>query len=207
MRPKAIIAAALVLFCSAIASAQRPTVKLKLDILGQGGSFCETRAAIVALHEMGTEALPALIARINDQSKSVTPTMLQNPLSSQIAPEQLHEGYQGVLYAYVVELILGRTHLSKNYSHCGFLLGNDEEYLCKYGVIRKRDGAIQPGDAPAQTRPDLKETKPVDASDLEQIRSTYLAWWALNANRPLEQLRADWQAGTRPLGGSKYQWL
>lgn len=207
MRSKTVITAALVLFCSAIASAQRPTVKLQLDILGQGGSFCETRAAIVALHEMGTEALPALIARINNQSKSVTPTMLQNPSSSQIAPEQLHGGYQGLLYAYVVELILGRTHLSRNYSHCGFLLGDEEEYLCKYGVIRKRDGVIQSGDASAYARPGLKETKPIDASDLDQIPSTYLVWWVLNANRPLDQLRAEWQAWKRPLGGSKYQWL
>ena len=203
MRSKTIIAAVLVLCFSAIASAQRPTVKLQLDMLGQGGSLCETRAAIVTLHELGAEALPALIARINNQSKSVTTLMLPNPSSSQIAPEQLHEGYQGLLYAYVVELILGRTHLSKNYSHCDFLLGNEEEYFCKYGVIRKRDSA---GDAPAHTWPDLTETKPVDASDLEQIRSTYLAWWALNANRPLEQLRTDWQAGKRPLRGSKYQW-
>ena len=97
-----------------------------------------------------------------------------------------------MLYAYVVELILGKRTLSKNVlstsegSRCDYLLGLDD-YIYGHGLVFSGDNVIK-------------------ATDLPRIKQIYLNWWNKNENKSLAKLRQDWKASQRPLTGTPYGW-
>ena len=168
--------------------ARKIALQIQMDSL-KNGKDCERRSAVRALHRFGKQAIPGLLERITDsQLAKSSALLLQNPLLSSVLPKSQHDEFAGVLYAYTIELILGREVLSTEAGRCEFLLGQDD-YLYGHGVIRK-----DPNEALA----------PIDLSRIQQI---YSAWWDANRNKTLAQLRADWKRSARPLSGSKYRWF
>jgi hypothetical protein len=162
-------------------NAQRYMASLK------SGTICERRAAIVALHRLGKSAIPALIDHIDDGGVAASSTlMLANPLLSYVPPGSLRDEFSGVIYAYVIELILARDTLRDD-KDCTFLLNNGD-YAYPHGLIMKGNNIIS-------------------ATELAQVKQAYLGWWVKNRNENLASLRLEWKKSVRPLTGSGYSWV
>lgn len=169
----------------------RPTevaLQVYLDSV-KDGKDCERRAAIFALHRIGKQAIPALVTRIADAQVAGSGTVdLQNPILSSVLPNFQRDQFAGVLYAYIIELILGRETLSAEAGKCDFLLAQDD-YLYGHGAIRKDPNS------------------PLEPADLSRIQQIYLKWWDANRNKTLTQLRSEWKQSIRPLSSSEYRWF
>jgi hypothetical protein len=162
---------------------QRYLAKLK------GGNVCERAAAIRNLHHMGKRVIPVLIQRIGDSEIANSSTlMLANPALSYAPPGSQCDEYSGLLYAYVVELILARESLHTASQDCNFLFKNLGDYAYPHGLIVKNEKVIQ-------------------ASDLPKIKQLYSLWWGKHNNESLLSLRRDWAKSIRPLSGSEYGWM
>jgi hypothetical protein len=152
------------------------------------GTLCERRSAIFALHQKGIDAIPVLVSRVGDaELAEESANLLANPVISYRPPESQNDYFAGVLYAYVVELILAKTTLSTDLARCEFLLGSDD-YAYSLGIIRK------------------KGNRPIAASDLPRIKQLYLDWWESHRNSTLPQLQQDWKHSLRPLRRSEFRW-
>jgi hypothetical protein len=173
-------------------SQQQPSVhyqKVEKYVLSlKAGAMCERRAAIAALHQMGKEAIPILIARIGDADVAKSSTlMLANPALSYVPPDSQRDAYSGVVYAYVIELILARESLNTGTGDCMFLL-DPRDYAYGHGLIMKGQNVIR-------------------ASELNHVKQLYSKWWETHRNEDLYALRSDWQRSMRPLTGSAYHWF
>src|ERR1700739_445605 len=77
------------------------------------GTLCERMSAIIELHDAGERAIPALIYHIGDTDLAPdSAELLASPILSSRPPESQNDYFAGVLYAYSVELILGRATVS-----------------------------------------------------------------------------------------------
>lgn len=98
----------------------------------------------------------------------------------------MRDEFSGVIYAYVVELILGRDTLQDD-KDCTFLLGTGD-YVYGHGLIMRGDNVIR-------------------ATELAQVKQLYSRWWEENRNKGLSALRLEWKKFARPLSDSKYHWM
>jgi len=159
---------------------------LDLDAVTRG-PLCERRKAVIAIHRTGKAAIPELIGRIKDRAKTGASELRQNPKSSMIPSDHREADYAGLFYAYLIELILGRSSLETEVPPCDFLLGLDD-YVFWSGIIRKEGDAM------------------ISADDLPRIQSVYSRWWKVNEGKTLSQMREEWQGNKRPLAGSQFRW-
>jgi len=156
-------------------------------VLMKNGTTCERRAAISALHQIGKKAIPVLIAHISDAETAKGSTlMLTNPLISNLPRGSMRDEYSGVIYAYVIELILARDALHTGSGDCMFLLDSGD-YAYGHGLIMKGQNLI-------------------GASDLERVKQLYSQWWKTHRNEDLVTLQRDWSNSLRPLDDSAYHW-
>ena len=158
-----------------------------LDLL-KNGTLCQKRAAVLALYEQGKKAIPALVDRIEDSEIAYQSTnVLASPVISSAPPDSQHDQFAGVLYAYVIELILARDNVSRDETgSCKFLLGLDD-YVYGHGLI-------------------LNGNELIKANDLSRIKQIYLRWWTGNRGKNLTEMRQEWQRLHRPLAGTEYRW-
>jgi hypothetical protein len=135
----------------------------------KSGTTCERWSAIFALHQKGEDAIPLLISRTDDSDPAKnSANLLANPVISYRPTDSQNDYFAGVLYAYVVELILGRATLSKDLARCEIHEGSDD-YAYSLGIIRK------------------KGNRPIEAADLPRIKQVYSNWWRRNGKRTLGQ--------------------
>jgi hypothetical protein len=174
-------------------SQSQPLVSANTSIDGEmellkKGSMCERMSAIIALHRTGKQVIPALISHISDSDLAPDSAgLLANPVISYRPPESQNNYFAGVLYAYVVELILGRTALITNPAQCEFPMGSDD-FAYSLGIIRKSGN------------------HPISAHDLPRIKQIYSKWWGTNGKKSLVQLQKNWKRSSRPLRGSEFSW-
>jgi hypothetical protein len=142
----------------------------------------------MALHRAGKQAIPALIGHIGDGEIAQSSVLLfENPILNYMPPDAQHDYIAGVLYAYTVELILGKDRLSVDQGSCDFLL-DPGDYVYHSGLIRKQDHRL------------------IEAIDLSRVQQIYSRWWEANRNKSLIQLRRDWKMSARPLKRSQFSW-
>jgi hypothetical protein len=154
----------------------------------KSGKTCERRAAIKALHHLGKDAIPTLIDHIGEVDIAESSAlMLANPLLSYAPPGSQRDEYSGVVYAYVIELILAKDALQSDSSNCDFLLDHSD-YAYGHGLI-------------------LKGKKVISATELAHVKQLYVQWWETHRNESLISLRHEWMKSVRPLTGSGYHWL
>ncbi len=147
----------------------------------------ERRDAILSLHHFGKDAIPFLIDNITN-SKDLY-VMLVNPRNSDVRLALEAKTYEGILAAYVIELILNREQikLDKN-DNPQFLLGNNpDNYVFWEGVIRKNKGLAT-------------------GADLPRIRRLYQKWWDMNKSETIEKLREKQKSGAHVLNRKPYYW-
>jgi hypothetical protein len=153
----------------------------------KSGTICARRKAIFALHHLGKSAIPLLIDHIDDrQVASKSTLMLANPILSYAPPGSQRDEFSGVIYAYVVELILARRSLHDDLD-CTFILSTGE-FAYPHGLI-------------------IRDSKVISATDLAQVKQVYSRWWEENRHKSLAALRLDWEKSVRPLTGSQYNWM
>jgi hypothetical protein len=161
-----------------------------LDLL-KSGTLCEKRSAVLSLHGQGKQAVRILLEHIDDTEIAPSSTLVfQNPVLSYVPPGSQHDQFAGMLYAYVIELILAKNTLSQDGGkNCDFhfLLGPND-YVYGHGLIFKGNEEL------------------IDATDLPRIKQIYLRWWDKNQDKSLAQMRQEWKASHRPLAGSQYKW-
>lgn len=143
----------------------------------------DQRVAIRSLHDIGRQAIPLLIGSL-DEDAPFDQIQLLDPKLSNIPPDSLERTRIGVLYAYVIELILGRSSL-REVDRDGFLL---PDCVYTYGLLKK-EGQI------------LRQ------EDMSALRQIYQQWWDRHSDTPLDELRQQWTEGDRPLSGSQFRWL
>jgi len=116
-------------------SAPKSDIQRYLETL-KNGTTCQRRAAIMALHHLGKSAIPLLIEHVDDHDVARSSTlMLANPILSYAPPGSQKDEFSGVIYAYVVELILARDALHDD-NDCTFLLSQGD-YAYGHGLIMK----------------------------------------------------------------------
>jgi len=153
----------------------------------KSGTVCQRRAAIIVLHHMGKSIIPVLIERIDDRDVAPSSTlMLANPILSYVPPGSQRDEFSGVIYAYVIELILARDALHDDLD-CTFLLTTGD-YAYSHGLITKDSNVIL-------------------ATDLARVKQVYSRWWEGNRGKELSTLRLEWKKSVRPLTGSEYNWM
>jgi hypothetical protein len=144
---------------------------------------------ISELHVQGKTAISMLVGEIDN--REIAPVTLYDPFSSQ--SHLSSPVYCGVVAAYLIELILGRsTLLIKALSNSpALLLGCcGESYVYHCGCIV-----------------DAGSEKPIAPDALSQIKAIYTAWWRVNENRGLDELRSDWMSRRHSaLFGTNYRW-
>ena len=154
----------------------------------KNGTFCERTAAIFALHQQGRRAIPALISRMDDAELAEdSGDLISNPIISTRPLGSQNDYFAGELYAYVLELILGRGTLSRDPEHCEFYLTPDD-YAYSIGTLQKRGNHA------------------ITATDLPLIKQIYSDWWAANRKKTLAELQQDWKQASRPLTRSQFIW-
>lgn len=152
------------------------------------GTSTDRLLKITSLHAKGKQAIPLILPEI--ENTEVAPIKLENPFLSYmpfISPTLC-----GVVAAYLIEMILGKTSLSIHefQDKTSFLIeGDPESYVYGLGYII-----------------DLGSGKPIGKGKLRKIAGLYKRWWETNAGKSLESMREDWRRGKRPLTGSGYEW-
>jgi hypothetical protein len=150
--------------------------------------FGERAARIRSLYSSAERTIPNLIEEISSSRRSSV--ILNDPKSSNIEGPPWR--YCGVVAAYVIEMLLARSDLSLTplpQPHGDFFLGiSSQDYVYTQGVIRKKNGEL------------------IERSDLGKIQALYRHWWQSRKSGTLDDLRKDWQSGSRPLAGSAYHW-
>ena len=143
--------------------------------------------AVIHIHNHGKNAIPILIEKIDTDKMAWI--AVKHPYNSNFLKEAM-TNYAGVLYAYVIELILGRENLVPNKYPITWILGDSmDNYVYWYGVINCKG-----------------KRKSFDLDDMKAIKRIYQEWWDKNKSRPIEELRTDWENGIKPLTGSDYKW-
>lgn len=140
------------------------------------------------IHSCGKEAIPLLIGEIDTNKKAAI--LVRHTYDSFILKEA-YTNYVGVLYAYVIELILGRDRLLPTiHTPIIWILGDNMDiYIYWHGIINYKD-----------------RRKSFDLYDMKVIKQIYQEWWDKNKDRSIEKLRMDWENGIKPLTGSDYKW-
>jgi hypothetical protein len=161
------------------------------------GTESERMSAIIQMHGQGKHAISLLLNELADDRRAEG-LLLVNPESSKIIGS-LDSSYCGLVSAYLIEVILGRSRLKKDAKHVEtqpegylFLGAEADNYPYWYGVVTTQDGT--------------PVGKPVGQSDLPNIAVQYRRWWAANKDQDLDQLRTAWAKGERPLSGSRFSW-
>src|SRR5262249_3976720 len=164
-----------------------------LDLLKRGAN-CERRSAVLGLYGQGKQAISTLVGHIHDAELAPSSNLLlANPQLSYAPTGSQHDQFAGVLYAYVIELILAKPTLSNEVvfsakeNTCKYLLGLDD-YVYGHGLIFYGDELIK-------------------ADDLPRVEQIYLQWWDRNGNKSLAKMRQEWKASRRPLTGTQYRWF
>lgn len=152
----------------------------------KNGNRAQQKAAIHNLHYLGKEAIPVLIDALDDKTSFDAINLLQ-PISSVIPPDSLKPSYRGILYAYVIEMILGKTSLKGEAKDATFLVDEDD---CVYrlGLLKSEGGTLEPG-------------------DLKALKQSYTGWWESHRQLSIGELRQQWMENKRPLSGTKFRWL
>jgi hypothetical protein len=155
----------------------------------------EIGAGVADLHRRGREAIPLLIAAIDDASLVRTGMTDPKIQSAQIYPWEIRGTEFGVLAAYVVELILARTSLRAPDVPSLWVDGDD--YLYDFGRIwtGKHPNGLQ-----------RAPHKLITGRGLKEVQVVYQRWWDRNKESSLEDLRAAWRRDHGPLNGSKFFW-
>lgn len=159
------------------------------------------RPAIVELHARGKESIPALIAVIDSSETTGAPFL--DPASSTIS-NALSEFRKGVAAAYVIEMILmtEELHFAGDQDWSGPLGLNRQHYLYtgQQGVI------IHSGGDSGWSGVGSSGDRGLTVEELKEVKAIYQKWWEENKKKSIEELRADWKEGRRPLSGSAYMW-
>ncbi|MDJ1473643.1 hypothetical protein [Xanthocytophaga flava] len=142
------------------------------------------------VHPKGKSAIPCLLDLIDTDRKSFVG--FQDPESSSVNSFSSNN-YSGINVAYLVELILAKDSIVVRKSST-WKTQVEPYRIYTYGVIVKN----------VNNSPLLR---PLEYSDMKTLKDIYLAWWKLNKNKSIEQLRRDWKAGKGPLATSKYKWI
>ncbi len=162
-------------------------LKRDVEMLGYESERRECEA-ILKIHQMGKQAIPELIAEISTLQKAKVPYDLRNPWDSHFEIDNEFESY-GFLYAYIVELILGKEKIEAiDWQGMSRFLGMPQNFVYWAGMIKDETG------------------KRARGKNLIEIQRIYKDWWLRNKYKSLKQLRAEWQKGIRPLSGSKFKW-
>ena len=143
------------------------------------------KKAIFSIHSIGKDSIPSLIDSIDDDTPFDV-LNIQDPVSSYIPPESLKTTFRGVLFAYTIELILGKTTLRGNKNDRTFLIDH-EDAVYTHALLR-RNGEV------------LKK------QDLTELKELYRLWWEKNKSLPLDELRREWAQNKRPLTASPFRW-
>lgn len=152
------------------------------------GSPNQRLGQIKSLHAQGKQAIAMLVAVIIQPG--VAPVTLGGSIySDERIPSTV---YCGAVAAYLVELILGEPFLPAKFD------GGDLSVMpsISAGAHSFHSGCIV----------EKHTGKPIGPDALTTIQMAYQAWWQHNAAKSLEDLRAEWQRGNRPLSESKYTW-
>jgi hypothetical protein len=161
------------------------------------GTLYEKRLAVLTLYRLGKQAIRALVEHLKDSDPVPSSTlMLHSPAISFVLPGADHDELEGVLYAYVIELIVANDNLATNERDDPHALLGVRDYVYGQGVIVK--GEYSPTD--------LSRITLANPSDLPEIQRIYSGWWRRNKNKPLAEMRREWKANRRPLTGSQYHW-
>lgn len=172
----------------------------RLIVVVDRGSNKERCQALGELYTFGKDAIPYLIAKIDEQR--VESFGLKNPNYNILVldEENIETKHIGVFYAYVIEFILLQNNMSK--AICG---ENGHEILPKghitfvspFGMINKtvKDGA------------DYKKFRNLTSKDMSAIKNRYNSWWVRNENYTLKSLREYYiHRRNYPLKDSIYYW-
>jgi hypothetical protein len=182
-----IIFAALQLYCSNNSNQENDYMSLIKDL--KSNDLKTVREAIYELHMLSTSAIPYLIEEIDDTSR--TYINLMDPFASTLS---LGTCNQGVLAAYMIELVFRREELikSENYSlDVLFPFINQPgitNYIFRSGVIVKRKGEY------------------LTYEDMQKIKAYFKFWWHENKDESIVKLRVEWRKDNHPLNDTEYQW-
>ncbi len=144
-----------------------------------------TQAAIFRIFNNGKRSIPLLIEVISE--KRYFRYRLNNPDNPTTSKINENIGY---VYAYLIELILGKEELELIVTDDDFL-GSKKNYVYWEGIV-----AFQ----------DPEETALIDEHTLFEIQYLYRRWWKNNNHKSLRQLRDEWKRGSRPLTHSRFCW-
>lgn len=139
--------------------------------------------AMYEVHKSGKQMIPQLISSIDLNEKEWIFNL--DPHDSNI-PAFPYD-YVGILYAYTIELIIGRDHIDEKELRVSRRYSQFSLYRC--GTVKRTDGEV------------------LHIEDLRHIKSVYQAWWKKNEHKSIEQIRKDWSKGHRPLINSGYYWF
>jgi hypothetical protein len=147
----------------------------------------DKKKGILELFHMQKDAIPLLIDSI-DNPRILRGTSLVDPIESSVTIEDLQTNL-GVLASYLIEWIIAVEDINTTeFMQSPFLLGNEHShYIYSRGKI-------------------MVEGREIFKQDLRRVKSQYQSWWEVNRSKSMDELRSDWQKGTRPLSGSKYHW-
>jgi len=152
------------------------------------GSPSQRLERIRSLHAQGKKSIAMLVGDI-DQPDVAPVTMGGSMYSDERIPSTV---YCGVVAAYLVELILGEPFVPAK------LDGQDPSLMppISAGSRSFHSGCIV----------EKHTGRPVGQGELAKIQAIYQAWWQRNAAKSLDNLRAEWPKGNRPLSESNYGW-
>ena len=144
---------------------------------------------ISELHAQGKASISMLVDEIDNQE--IAAMTLDDPFSSQSHLNS--KVYCGVIAAYLIELILHKsTLILKPLSNYPLLLLGccEENYIYHSGCIVN-----------------VGSKKPIAPESLHQIKVIYEAWWKINNDKGLDEIRNAWVTrGRSPLLGTDFQW-
>jgi hypothetical protein len=161
------------------------------------GAQSDRLKSISQLHARGLAAIPALLLEIGNDRKAEWLT-LTSPISSTL-PHDLTFTYCGLVSAYLIEVILSQDRLELDTKSRPKEAADYHILGWKYGCYPYLVGAIFVSRG-------TKSERQIGQADLAAVAAKYSAWWDANKFRSLEQLRAAWAKGERPLSGSIFEW-
>jgi hypothetical protein len=144
-----------------------------------------TEQQLVDYHEyaqffkMDKDIFLILIEKIDTNRKFGIVGFEPRPEQSYI-PNGLLNNYLGIRAAYLIELLLSRDSYNLQ----------EKRRVYGYALIVKDDNYDR-----------------LSYQDMVEIKRIYLNWWNENNHKTLQQLRAEWKEGKRPLSGQPYKWI
>jgi hypothetical protein len=176
--------------------------------------------AAEGLYKMGKDAIPHLIDSMG--TADLMYIDYTNPfLSTSILGRADLTVLNTEIYAYMVEFILFKDEFVCKDKEKMFLCDYDNHtFIYSYiSLFNKKEGRmllrfknldvgkLDVGKLYVMdvSKSDVMELD-VDREDIAGVKKMYVKWWERNKRKSLEQLRAEWKNGIKPLSGTDYQW-